>query len=331
VRVIPLTRPGGDTTCVLIRNPAARRALDDATLARVLEIARAAGWRIECATSEYPQHPTQLAREAAHDSVDVVLVHGGDGTLNEAANGIAGTDAALAVLPGGTANVWAKELRIPRDPVKAMRTAAEGERRQVDLGRANGRYFMLMAGVGLDAAVIERVRPAAKRRWGALSYIMAALPEAFRARARPVRLRLDGEDVETDLYWMVVGNTRSYGGFRDITVHAVADDGLLDVALMSRGGVWRLLLDGARVLAGRHEGSPNVRYVRAREIVVVTDGLPVQIDGEPVGETPTQIDVAPRALNVIVPRGLRTPLFSATAAGVPREGDDGIDHVGTRL
>jgi len=298
---------------VLIRNPASRRALDDATLARVLEIAHAAGWRVECVVSEYPRHPVQLAREAAQSGIDVVLVRGGDGTLNEAANGIAGTATALAVLPGGTANVWAKEMRIPRDPLKAMRAAVDGERRQVDLGRANGRYFLLMAGIGLDAAVIERVHPATKRRWGALSYIMAAVPQAFRARSRPVRLRLDTTEAETELYWMVVGNTRSYGGFRDITLRAVADDGLLDVALMRRGGVRRLCLDGARVLVGRHPGSPNIDYARVREVVVAAEGLPLQVDGEVIGETPVQIEVAPRALNVIVPRGLRSPLFSAGA------------------
>jgi diacylglycerol kinase family enzyme len=133
-------------------------------------------------------------------------------------------------------------------------------------------------------------------------------------------MRLDGADLETALYWMVIGNTRSYGGFRNITLRAVADDGQLDVALMQQGGLFHLGVDGVRVMLGRHDRSPNVRYIPAREIVVETEGLPVQVDGEAIGATPMQFDVAPRALTVIIPRGLHSPLFSAAR---PRVGTPG--------
>ncbi|MHB8685386.1 MAG: diacylglycerol/lipid kinase family protein [Dehalococcoidia bacterium] len=310
--MLPLiSRAPAPITCVLIRNPASRHTLDDAALARVLDEAARGGWHVEPCFAEFPGHTTELARQAASNGAQVVLVYGGDGTINEAVNGIAGSRAALAVLPGGTANVWAKEVRISRDPVAAMRAAIDGERRQVDLGRAGGRYFLLMAGVGLDGEVIERVRPDAKRRFGALSYLMAAVPTALSTRPWQARLRIDGEEIDTALYWMVIGNTRSYGGFRDITHRAQADDGKLDVAIMQRGGVVRLAIDGMRMLVGRHDRSPNIRYLRATAVTVETAGLPVQVDGEPVGETPMIFEIAPRALTVIVPRGLRTPLLGS--------------------
>lgn len=316
--MLPLiSRARAPTTCVLIRNPASRQALDDATLSRVLEEAARSGWQVDPCFAEFPGHTTELARQAAARGAQVVLVYGGDGTINEAVNGIAGTRTALAVLPGGTANVWAKETRISRDPVAAMRAATDGERRQVDLGRANGRYFLLMAGVGLDGEVIERVRPDAKRRFGALSYLMAAVPTALQTRPWAARLRIDGEEIETPLYWMVIGNTRSYGGFRDITHRAQADDGKLDVAIMQRGGIVRLALDGARMMIGQHDRSANIRYLRATTIAVETPGLPVQVDGEPAGETPMVFDIVPRALTVIVPRGLRTPLFTGAGDAAP--------------
>jgi diacylglycerol kinase family enzyme len=142
---------------------------------------------------------------------------------------------------------------------------------------------------------------------------MTAVPEAIRTKPWQVRMRIDGADLETALYWMVIGNTRSYGGFRDITLRAVADDGRLDVALMQRGGLFHLGVDGLRVLLHRHDRSPNVRYTSAAEVVIETEGLPVQVDGEPIGETPVQVEVAAAALTVIVPRGLRSPLFSKPA------------------
>ena len=103
------------------------------------------------AVTERAGHATEIARDAAARGVDVIVVNGGDGTINEAINGIAGTATALATLRGGTANVWAGEIGMDRDPVKAMRQIVRGERRRIDLGRADGRCFLLMAGVGFDA------------------------------------------------------------------------------------------------------------------------------------------------------------------------------------
>jgi len=282
-----------------------------ARIPQVLRVAEDARWHVEAVETAAPGHATELARAAAAAAADVLLVNGGDGTINEAVNGLAGTATALAVLPGGTANVWAKEARIPRDPVKAMRAAVGGERRRIDLGRANGRCFLLMCGVGLDGEVVQRVNPRLKRRLGALAYLVAGLLPALRTPAWDVRLRLDGETVETPLYWMVIGNTRSYGGFRDVTLRALADDGMLDVALMRRGGLLHLVADGARLLVRRHDRSPNVRYLRARRIELETAFIAMQVDGEPFGDSPLIAEALPGALNVLVPRGLRSPLFGS--------------------
>ena len=297
-------------TCLLIHNQSSRQPVAAEMRARLIEHAAEHGWIIQSAESEYPGHATELARQAALAGIRVVLVSGGDGTLNQAVNGIAGTDTALAVLPGGTANVWAKEIGVPKDPLDALDAAIQGRVRRIDLGRANGRYFLLMAGIGLDGEVIEHVSPSHKRRFGALSYLAAAVPTAIRTRPGRVRLRVGEENLETHLYWMVVGNTRSYGGFRNITFKALADDGEFDMAMMRKGGLFHLAVDGARVMLHRHDRSPNIWYTRVRSIAVETPGLPVQIDGEPHGETPMLFEIAPRSLDVIVPATTRSPLFS---------------------
>ncbi len=302
------------TSCVLVRNPASRSGLDASALAAVVAWAENAGWHVTCETTAGSGHATELAREAADRGADVLIVNGGDGTVNEAVNGLARSETALAVLPGGTANVWAKEIRSSRDPLAAMRAIVGGERRRVDIGRAGGRYFLLMAGVGLDSKIIERVNPRFKRRLGAISYVVAGIPAALGTKPWQVRMRIDEEPLETPLYWMVIGNTRSYGGFQDITYMARADDGLLDVAIMRRGGAFHLAVDGLRLLAHRHDRSPNVRYVRARVVDVETPGIPIHVDGERHGETPMRFEIEPAALAVIVPTGLRTPLFSDTTA-----------------
>lgn len=177
--------------CLIIRNPTSRRQLKPAQLDAAVGILRTAGWDATVSVTERAGHAAEVAREAAAQLIDVVVVNGGDGTINEAVNGLAGTDTALAVLPGGTANVWAKEARIPKDPAKAMRVVLGGERRRIDLGVANGRYFLLMAGVGLDAAIIPRVNPRLKRRAGALAYILAGIVTAIRTKPWDTRLMID--------------------------------------------------------------------------------------------------------------------------------------------
>ena len=271
-------------------------------------------------------------------------MNGGDGTINEVVNGLAKSETALAVLPGGTANVWAKEARVPKDPAKAMRVVLDGEPRRVDLGVANGRYFLLMAGVGLDAAIIPRVNPWLKRRAGALAYILAGVPTMIRTKpwqttlhvAQPAAVRraiVDGSQpppaghsptentalvveppeemlppIEMRMYWMLAGNTRNYGGLVNITHHALIDDGLLDVAIMRRGGL-HLIPDGIRVLLGRHERSPNVVYTRTSTLAIETPDIPVQLDGDYCMDTPLILTTAPQALTVLLPKGERGKVF----------------------
>ncbi len=297
------------TTCLVIRNPTSRRTLDERRLDDALGIARAAGWDVSLASTEQERHATELARDAAAGGVNVIIVHGGDGTINEAVNGIAGTATALATLRGGTANVWAGEIQMDRDPVKAMRQIVRGERRRIDLGSANGRCFLLMAGVGFDADIVPGVNRALKRRIGPLAYIVAGVIAVFRAKDRTARVSIDGATSEMHAYWLIVSNTRSYGGTIDILFRAEVDDGLFDVGIMHHGGPWHMAIDGIRALLKRHERSPNIEYINARVVDVETAGLRVQLDGELCGETPMRFEMWPQALTVIVPPGLETPLF----------------------
>ncbi len=292
---------------LFIYNPAARGAPRLHRLHAALSLLD--GWETSLAQTEGPKHGTELARRAASDGFDVAVACGGDGTVNEVANGLAGSNTALAVVRGGTANVWAKEVRLPNRPEQAVRLLAEGETRTIDLGRAGERYFLLMAGVGFDAEVVQAVG-GLKRRIGAAAYLVHGLRVALTYRTKHVQLSANGEPLPNELYWLLLGNTRNYAGMLNITHQARADDGKLDLCLLRKGGLLRLGWLLPWVLLRRHQHRAGVVYRQLTSFEVRTPGLPVQIDGEYLCETPLRFDIAPAALRVVVPRGLKSGLFS---------------------
>jgi YegS/Rv2252/BmrU family lipid kinase len=302
---------------LFVVNPAARGAPPIERLRAAIDGLE--GWETSLETTTGPGHATELARSAAERGLDVVVACGGDGTVNEVANGLAGSATALAAVPGGTANVWAKEMRLPRDPSAAVRLLSDGEIRTVDLGRASAirgsasgggdRYFLLMAGVGFDAAIVRRVSGALKRRLGAAAYLLQGLRCVLSHRAVAADLRADGKPQPDGLYWLLLGNTRSYAGVLNITHQAKVDDGRLDLCLLQRGGLLRFVWLALWVLLRRHHRRAGVLYRKVESLEVRTPGLPVQVDGEYLTETPLRFEVVAGALRVVVPRGLRSPLF----------------------
>ena len=311
----------------IVYNPVARNAPRRERLLAATARLRDEGWEIDLLSTEGPVHAVDLAKAAAKAGSRVVFSCGGDGTLNEVVNGLAGTEATLAVIRGGTGNVFAKEVGVAKDPERALRVLVEGEERRFDLGVAappagpsrapstgsgqnsggtsgrGGRYFILMAGVGIDGSVVRRVPERPKRLLGTTSYVLWGAAEALRFRSRRTEIRLDGETRECELYWLLVGNTRSYGGVVDVTFRAMADDGLLDAYVFAGRGLPWVVRTGARIALQRQDGAAGVSFQRARRVEVLSPGLHVQADGEYFGETPMTFSVAPRALRVLLPRG----------------------------
>jgi len=310
-------------SALLVVNPAARGLPPLRQIREAAEWLRTRGWDVALEMTAAPGDATRLARRAAAHGPSVVVACGGDGTIHEVANGLAGSEAVLAAIPGGTANVWAKDAHIPRDPLEAARIIEGGRCRWLDLGliewegrrgrKAERRYFLLMAGVGLDAHVVSRVNQGWKRRLGAAAYVLTGAHEAFLYRSRPVELLLDGrERLSLRLGWMLAGNTRCYGGVTRITSRALADDGLLDILLFPGYDLLRAAGYGLSILIGQHHRTPAVIYRRAAEIEVAgPSSLPTQADGEFLGYTPLRLRVVPGALQVLVPNE-PNPLFSAT-------------------
>lgn len=295
------------TRAVMIQNPAAGQDNWQEQVEAALTTLREAGWDVTLRETTGQGDATQFAREAVADKVDVVVVAGGDGTVNEALQGLAEQrTTALAVLPGGTVNVWATELGVGDDKTKVAARIAEGRRRTVDLGKVNDRYFLMMVSAGFDAEASAKVSDTPelkklKRRAGPLAYALAALQTLRGFRGKPVLVNVDGHPARHRALMIIVGNTRLYGGIAEITYQAHADDGMLDLCILTGQGPLDLLRRAVTVVFRRHRQNPHIDYRKAKRIVLESQRpLHLQADGEDIGTTPATIQVLPSALDVIV-------------------------------
>lgn len=304
----------------LILNPQAGPWDVRRELPAVLKHLEGQGWRTTIHQTERAGEATELAMQAKEQDLDAVFVVGGDGTINEVINGLAEGSVALGVLPGGTANIWAKELGLPtRSPlhwmplVDAVKALVPGTIRRIDLGRANGRYFLQWTGIGLDAEVTYAMEPRTRgqRRLGALAYIVSGIVTAANMVGTRTRLWIDDDYVYRRSILIVISNSQLYGGVVRIATDARLDDGLLDVDVFSGTGPASVVRTVAGVLTGLHGRDPRHSFYRGRTIRIESDKpIPLHVDGEPFGATPLECNVVPRALPVLIPEQMRAGLFS---------------------
>jgi YegS/Rv2252/BmrU family lipid kinase len=242
-----------------------------------------------------------MARAAVEEGFDNVIAAGGDGTVNEVVNGIAGTNAALGLLPLGTMNVFAMELGLPgNDLGRCWKIIQEAKTRCVDLPSANGKHFVQLAGVGFDAQVVKETSRAFKRSFGPLSYVMSAAQIAAR---QPPRLRIESENAVTEEgSFVLVGNGRLYGGPFPFFKQAIIDDGLLDVLVFKRLNYIEIVRYLQDVIFSSQITSPEVEYFQTTSLQVSSEAdVPVEVDGEVVGNLPVAFRISSRTLRVLVP------------------------------
>lgn len=255
-------------------------------------------------------------REIVADGCDVLILGGGDGTVSSVVDVLAGTGTALAILPLGTANDFARTLEIPADLERACSVVASGEIVDVDLGLAGGNHYVNVASVGLGVAVSEALSPRLKRTAGPAAYPLAAI-KAFR-RHEPFAARLsfpdgDHEAVELDrLLQVAVGNGRFYGGGNVVAAGAGIDDRALDVYAIELGRRARLLGVVPRFRSGEFVHRDDVHHYRTARVRLETDPeLPINLDGEVEARTPELFQVAGNALHVVVPAGATAARYDA--------------------
>jgi YegS/Rv2252/BmrU family lipid kinase len=299
----------------IVANPTSGGAHSDAALRELAETARwltERGLPTELRLTRDAGHATELAREAAVAGLEMVIAAGGDGTVNDVIQALAGYRTALGVLPTGTVNVWAREMGIGLNAVDAREILLYGARRRVDLGRAGQRYFLMMAGIGFDAEVARRVEQGRLKRFGLklLEYLGAVLLLSVTHRPSSIRITMGQHKRHQQALMVIIGNTRLYGGALTFTRRAVADDGTLDVVVIGSGGMFHRISVIGRALLRLPAAGPRVRYERAQMLRLESKRPTlVQVDGEVIGYLPMTFSVAPQALSVIVPRDAPAGLF----------------------
>lgn len=296
----------------LIYNPYAGglRYFTARRLAAVLATLRQAGHRVTPLSTPAPGKAAELARECLAAGADLIIVLGGDGTLNETANGMVGTHVPLAVVPAGTANVLARELGLPRRSVAAAASIARWEPLRIAAGllrTATGkRYFLLMAGAGFDGHIVYRLNLALKAKLGQLAYWVSAAKELAR---RQDEFEASAADRRFRCTFALASRVRNYAGWMRIATGAslLADD--FQVAIFEGRSTWRYysLYLGA-VLAGVAERVPGVTFLRAKRAEFLANSTPpiyVQVDGELAGRLPASVEVVPDALTILAPPAFR--------------------------
>ena len=282
---------------LIILNPAAdgERALRKQ--ARVESLARDC---VFCATT-YTGEAEAMARRGVAEGFEKIVAAGGDGTINEVVNGLAGSGTTLGLLPIGTMNVFATELGLPTHDLELCWEIVKGDStRAIDLPKANQKFFVQLAGVGLDAQVVKETSSQLKRNFGPLSYVISALQIAAR---KPPKLFIQSEDASIDeASFVLVGNGRLYGGPFPFFKHAVLDDGLLDVIVFKRLGYLEIIKYLQDVIFSSEIRVPEIEYFQTRQLRVESDqSVPVELDGELVGNCPVEFSLENRSLRVLVP------------------------------
>ena len=242
-----------------------------------------------------------LARRAVEEGFARIVAAGGDGTVSQVANGLAGSNAILGVLPMGSVNVFAMELGLPLHNLQRCWDIIENTNlRLVDMPSANGKYFVQLAGVGLDAQVVKETSLAFKRSFGPLSYLISAAQIAAR---QPPKLFIESEHTSVEEgSFVLVGNGRLYGGPFPFFKQAVIDDGLFDVVIFKRLGYLEIIRYLQDVVFSADIKVPEIEYFQTRQLRITSEqDVPLEVDGELAGNCPVDFRIRKRALRVLAP------------------------------
>jgi diacylglycerol kinase family enzyme len=261
------------------------------------------------------RHPTDgpksagaIARRCIGDGTDLIIAAGGDGTINEVVEGMAGSNVPLGILPAGTANVLANEIGLTGSLVHVAGKLLKCEPRRVPVGRLTsgcssaGRHFLLMAGVGLDAHIVLQVNPGLKARFGKLAYWAAGMPEFFR-KLEVFAVEVDG--VRHLCSFALISKVRNYGGDFEIAQEVRVDDDEFEVVLFEGENPWRYLIYLTGVAMRQAAKVPGVRVLRATNVKmhpVNGSQVHLQVDGEYAGQLPARVEVVRDALTLLVPK-----------------------------
>jgi YegS/Rv2252/BmrU family lipid kinase len=286
-----------------IVNPAAGHGRGATLVRRIAGEFDRAGMTLEVVVTPGPAEAARLAAAAVDEGHTIVLAVGGDGTANEVANGIIGSDAALALYPIGQGNDFARSLGYPRGRRRkhvARWLVDEAQRRTIDVGEVNGRLFLNAAGVGIDGDVAQRIARSPMLSSSKVGYLLGSLVSVATYRPQPMEVRIDGETLFGRYLAIVASNGTFFGGGMRPAPRARLDDGMLDVTLAGDVNKLGALAALAKIYVGKHEDGTTIVTRKAREVDIdLEHEMPMELDGEAARADRLSIRVRPGALNVL--------------------------------
>jgi YegS/Rv2252/BmrU family lipid kinase len=267
----------------------------------------------------YRNHATELTREAIARGYSRILTVGGDGTINEVVNGIfhqnaiPTTEFTLAMIPVGTGNDWRRTVGIPVDYSEAVTTIHQGETYTQDVGyiqylengKRKGRYFINIAGMGYDACVAVKTNLMKElgRRMGVYSYLASLFGCLLKYKHTKVKITADHEEITTDLLSMNVGICKYSGGGMMQVPKAVPDDGLLDLTVIKKMSKLQIIKNVPKLFDGSFIHLPQVQLTRGRKVIIESEpAISLEVDGESLGNSPFEINIIPRSINIVMNR-----------------------------
>lgn len=284
---------------LLLVNRHARKGQN--SFAQAVDVLNDLGFELITVPIKSPDYLPQLVRQHGHN-VDLVIVGGGDGTLNGVVDSLVEMQLPLGILPLGTANDLARTLKIPLAIDQACRVIAHGQIKYIDLGCVNGKHFFNVASLGLSVEITGKLSQGAKRRWGILAYAMTALQVISQTRPFHAEIVVNEESIRVKTIQIAVGNGRFYGGGMAVAEDATIDDQRLDLYSLELKHWWQIFPLLWRLPQGQHGVLPWVRTMEGETMEIYTrKSLSINTDGEITMATPATFRVIPRALGVLVP------------------------------
>lgn len=243
-------------------------------------------------------HATKIAQKTKDN--DLIIIVGGDGTINEVVNGLRDYKVKIGLIPVGSENVFATELKIPKNVKKACEIILKGRTRKIDLGVINKKKFIFVAGIGFDAHAITKIRPKLKKLIGKHSYKIAGLETLFKHKAEELTIKI-GKKTEKG-YFVLASNVKNYGGNFKITPKAKLDDGYLDICIFQNKDVWSVMKYVVGGITGHITRLKDIKHYQVKKATITSEkAVLYHTDAELGGKTPVEIKVLAKKLKIITP------------------------------
>jgi len=243
-----------------------------------------------------------LAQRAAEEGFKKIVAVGGDGTIYEVLNGIIGADVLLGVIPAGTGNDFVRTVGIGKNIGQALHTVVYGKDKFIDCGKANGRYFINVAGVGFDTEILKEVESIKKFLTGKWAYLAGTLKTLLYYKNKSIKISIDGQEYNKEILLAAFANGKFYGGGMKIAPAASIQDGCFDIIIIHKISKWKILRLFPTIFSGQHIHVKEVSLYQGKKITLSCDyPIPVNLDGDLVGDTPLILEIIPNAVRVLVP------------------------------